>query len=153
MTGEINVRRCAAIFAGPALMAVPFSASASGGVWCEAKDENLEFDFSAGASRDGAGWWFGIQGNVVTKVDKLPADLARLSITNETIPQRWTDRDSVRLQIEKLGDERQNFASVRLTVTTVALEEATYKGAYLLDIRLPDGTEVTKDGIVSCSAD
>src|SRR6478609_1350659 len=50
---------------------VPSRAAASGGVWCEAKDDNLAFDFSAGQSRDGAGWWFGIQGSVVSKVDKL----------------------------------------------------------------------------------
>ena len=153
MRRENKVTRVAAFLAGLGLMLTPLSASASGGVWCEAKDENLAFDFSAGFSRDGAGWWFGIQGNVVSKVDRLPADLAKFAITSETIPERWLDRDSVRLQIEKTGDERQNFASVRLTVSTVALEEAAYKGAYLLDVRLPDGSEVTRDGIVSCSAE
>lgn len=147
------MRRLAAISFGLASMLVPLSASASGGVWCEARDENLEFDFSAGQSRDGGGWWFGIQGSVVSKVDKLPADLARFPITNDTITQRWLDRDSVRLQIEKNGDESQNFAGVRLTVSTVALEELTYKGAYLLKVTLPDGSEVTRGGIVSCSAE
>lgn len=147
------MRRIAAIFAGLGLMAIPFSAFASGGVWCEAKDENLAFDFSAGQSGDAGGWWFGIQGSLVSKVDKLPADLAKFAIANENITQRWLDRDSVRLQIEKSGDERQNFASVRLTVSTVALEELTYRGAYLLNIRLPDGKEITRDGIVSCSAE
>jgi hypothetical protein len=145
--------RIAAFLVGLGLMLAPLSASASGGVWCEAKDDNLAFDFSAGQSRDGGGWWFGIQGNVVSKVDKLPADLAKFAIVSDNITQRWLDRDSVRLLIEKTGDERQNFASVRLTVSTVALEEAAYKGAYLLNIRLPDGSEVSRDGIVSCSAE
>jgi len=131
----------------------PSVAFASGGVWCKADDANLAFDFSAGQSRDGAGWWFGIEGSVISKVDKLPADLARFTITNETVTQRWVDRDSVRLQIEKTGDERQNFASVRLTVIAVALEELTYKGPYLLRIVLPDGTDITRDGSVECSAE
>ena len=135
------------------LLAVPLSASASGGVWCEADDANLKLDFSAGQSRDGSGWWFGILGSVISKVDKLPADLAKFTIQNENITERWVDRDSVRLKIEKTGSESQNIASVRLTVSTVALEEVTYKGAYLLRIRLPDGNEITKDGIVSCSAE
>lgn len=141
------------LLAGLLSLALPMSASASGGVWCKAEDGNLSFDFSAGQSRDGGGGWFGIQGKVVSKVEKLPADLAEFSIGDASLTQRWLDRDSVRLQVEKYGDESQNYASVRLTIVAVALEELTYKGPYLLRIVLPDGSDITRDGSVSCSAE
>jgi len=84
---------------------------------------------------------------------RLPPDLARFVIGRENLTEHWADRDSVRLEIEKQGDEKQNFANVRLTVMAIALEELTYKGPYLLRIQLPNGTTVTRDGSVSCSAE
>jgi hypothetical protein len=83
----------------------------------------------------------------------LPADLAKFDIKDENLTQRWLDRSDVRLEVQKVGTEKQNFASVRLTIVATALEEADYKGPYELRIRLPDGNDVTRGGIVECSAD
>jgi hypothetical protein len=146
--------KCVAVIV--ASLGLPMTAApalASGGLWCKTEDDNVKFDFSAGQSRDGAGGWFGLQGSVVSKIEELPPELARFDIKDGNLTQRWADRDSIRLEIESHGDERQNYASVRLTVIATALEELTYKGPYLLRIHLPDGTDVTRDGAVECSAE
>ena len=135
------------------LLLLPTAASATGGVWCDAKDENLSFSFKASSSRDGTGGWWGFEGYVESKIANLPPNLARFDIKDETVTERWWDRTDVRLELQKLGTEAQNFASVRLTVMAIALEEADYKGPYELRIVLPDGTDITKGGIVACSAD
>jgi hypothetical protein len=99
--------KCMAMLAaclGLCVTALP--ARASGGVMCEAADDSLAFDFSAGQSRDGAGDWFGLQGKLVSKIDHLPPDLARFVIGRENLTEHWADRDSVRLEIEKQGDEK-----------------------------------------------
>jgi hypothetical protein len=130
-----------------------FPALASGGVMCDAEDGSIKFDFSAGQSRDGAGDWFGLQGSVVSKVGKLPAGLAKFDIKRENLTEHWADRETIRLQIEQLGGEEVDYANVRLTIIATALEELTYKGPYLLRIHQADGTDITRDGSVSCSAE
>jgi len=78
--------KCMAMLAaclGLCVTALP--ARASGGVMCEAADDSLAFDFSAGQSRDGAGDWFGLQGKLVSKIDHLPPDLAGAEIECQAI--------------------------------------------------------------------
>ena len=135
------------------VLLAPSAASASGGVWCDAKDVNVEFHFQASSSRDGTGGWWGIEGSVETRSTALPAELARFDIKDENLTQRWFGRNDVRLELQKLGNESQNFASVRLTIVATALEEAVYKGPYELRILLPDGNTITKGGNVDCSAE
>lgn len=135
------------------LCASPLPAFATGGVWCDVEDQNVKFHVKASQARDGTGGWWGIEGSVESLDTALPRDLAKFNIKDENITERWWDRDSVRLLVQKSGEDSQNFASVRITVVAVALEEATYKGAYMLQIELPDGTDITRDGSVACSAD
>lgn len=149
----VNMKRFANIVLGFGLSAAPLTATAAGGVWCDAKDANVEFHVKASQSHDGTGGWWGIEGSVQTRVSSLPADLAKFDIKDENLTQRWLDRSDVRLEVQKVGTEKQNFASVRLTIVATALEEADYKGPYELRIRLPDGNDVTRGGIVECSAD
>jgi hypothetical protein len=153
LTGAITMTRHVAIFLTLCAMAIPHAASATGGVWCDAQDANLSFHYDSSSSRDGTGGWWGIKGHVESRIPGLPADLAKFEIKDENVTQRWLDRNDVRLELQKVGTEKQNFASVRLTITAIALEEADYKGPYELDIRMPDGTAVTKGGYVACSAD
>lgn len=135
------------------LCASPLPAFATGGVWCDVEDQNVKFHVKASQARDGTGGWWGIEGSVESLGTALPLDLVKFDIKDENITERWWDRDSVRLLVQKSGVDSQNFASVRITVVAVALEEATYKGAYMLQIVLPDGTDITRDGSVACSAD
>ena len=135
------------------VLAMPINASASGGVWCDVEDQNVKFHIKASQARDGTGGWWGIEGSLESMGTGLPRDLATFEIKDANLTELWWDRDSVRLLVQKSGDESQNFASARFTLVAVALEEAAYKGAYLLKIVLPDGSSVTRDGSVACSAE
>ena len=148
-----TIKHFASGLLGLSLLAAPVAASATGGVWCDAKDDNLSFSFKASSSRDGTGGWWGFEGSLESKIAGLPANLAKFDIKDKNLTERWWDRTDVRLIVQQVGTEAQNFASVRLTVMAIALEEADYKGPYELRILMPDGSDVTKGGIVTCSAD
>ncbi|MBX9454911.1 MAG: hypothetical protein KL863_02135 [Rhizobium sp.] len=136
-----------------ALLALPGTASAAGGTWCDAKDANLTFHFKASHSRDGTGPWFGIEGDVTVRFGKLPKHLRKFTIKDDSLTQRWAGPEGVLLQVQKYDAEP--FRSVILTVTTRLIEEATYQGTYELRITADSGDEayVTRTGKVSCSAD
>lgn len=131
----------------------PTGAYAASGVWCDAEDGNLVFHFQAASSRDGTGDWFDITGSLELKGTYLPANLAKVNITASNLSEHWWDDKDVRLKIDKIGTEAQNFAAVQLTSIANAVEEADYRGRYDLRITQTDGTIVHKDGAVTCSGD
>lgn len=136
------------------LAATPLSALATGGVWCDADDTNLAFHFSAASSRDGTGGWFNIAGSLKVKSSgALPANLAEFKIGDTALSERWWDDKDVRLKIDQIGTEAQNFASVQLVVISKSVEEEDYRGTYDLRLTLPDGTIHHENGAVACSAD
>jgi hypothetical protein len=142
----------AAIF-GAGLFATPLHAFATGGVWCDVEDNNMKFHFKASQARDGTGGWWGIEGAVESLATTLPNDIAKFTIKNENLTERWWDGDDVRLIVQKNNADSEKWASVRVTVLAKAYEEATYRGPYTLEIWNADGSDVTRTGVVECSAD
>ena len=135
-----------------ALCALPALAHATGGTWCDAEDENLNFHFKTVHSRDGTGAWFGIEGELTTKFGKLPKHLASFQIKDKNLTQRWVGREGVLLEVQKYDAEP--FQSVMLTVSTRPVEDS-YEGTYELRITADgdDAAFITKTGKVTCSGD
>jgi hypothetical protein len=134
-------------------VSMPALAHATGGVWCDAEDENVSFHFKAVSSRDGTGGWFDIEGRVETKFGKLPKHLAKFEIKDKNLTERWWGREGVLLNVQKYDAEP--FAAVMMTVVTKPVDDGVYEGTYELRITADGGDEayVTKDGKVSCGAD
>ena len=145
--------RIALLLLATVLVAMPVTASATGGTWCDAEDNNISFHFKTAHSRDGTGGWFGIEGQLTTRFGKLPKHLAAFPIRDENLTQRWAGREGVLLEVQKYDAEP--FRSVMLTVSTKPVEEATYEGTYELRITADGGDEayVTRSGKVTCSGD
>jgi len=145
------LRRAAAALA---VLAAPTVVHATGGTWCDAEDGNVSFHFKTVHSRDGTGAWFGIEGHLTTKFGTLPKHLATFAIKDENLTQRWVGREGVLLEVQKYDAEP--FRSVKLTVSTRSVEEATYEGTYELRITADDDDAeayVTRSGKVACSGD
>ena len=142
-----------AFFAIFLCLALPGIASAMGGTWCDAEDENVRFHFKAAHSRDGTGAWFGVEGHVETRFGRLPSHLRKFRIKDENLTQRWVGREGVLLQIQKY--DADPFAAVMLTVSTRPVDEAVYEGTYELRITASAGDEayIVRKGKVSCSGD
>jgi len=142
-----------AILAALLCLALPGTASATGGTWCDAEDENVRFHFKAAHSRDGTGAWFGIEGHVETRFGRLPSHLRKFQITDANLTQRWVGPEGVLLQVQKY--DADPFAAVMLTVSTKPVDEAVYEGTYELRITAGDGDDahVVRKGKVSCSGD
>lgn len=141
----------AAVAFGLVPMLAPSLASATGGVWCDAKDKNLSFHFESSSSRDGTGGWWGIGGKLEIKSSGLPSHLAVFDIKDENLTQRWWDGHDVRLEIQKYDSDP--FARVRLTLMTTSVDEGLYNGKYDLDMTLVDGTYIQLTGAMVCDAD
>ena len=135
-----------------ACVAMPVSAHATGGVWCDATDEKVDFHFKASIARDGTGGWWGIEGKLVTKLGKLPTHLSRFDIKETNLTQRWLGRDNILLEIQAYDSEP--FATVMLTVESKLVEDS-FAGMYTL--RISDATAesgyVTVTDSVACGAD
>jgi len=131
----------------------PAGAYAASGVWCDAEDGNLVFHFQAASSRDGTGDWFNITGSLELRGSGVPADLAKFTIADANLSEHWWDDKDVRLKIDKIGTEAENFAAVQLTSIAATDGEDSYLGRYDLRLTQPDGTIIHKDGAVTCSAD
>jgi hypothetical protein len=153
MLGRMKTMNLKIAVATLALVALPVSASATGGTWCDAEDDNVSFHFKTAHSRDGTGGWFGIEGQLTTKFGKLPKHLATFPIRDENLTQRWVGREGVLLEVQKYDAE--SFRSVMLTVSTRPVEEATYEGTYELRITVDGSDEayVTRSGKVTCGGD
>jgi hypothetical protein len=151
--GGLTVRSAASLALASAFMAAPAAAFATGGVWCDVKDANVEMHFKASMSRDGTGGWWGIEGNLKTQVDDLPPHLADFAITDERLTQRWLGREGVFLEIQKF--DADPAISVMLSVVAKPVDEGSYRGRY--ELRIADERSraafATWEGDVSCGAD
>ena len=103
LRGTRNMMRAAAMFLGLGVLAMPLTASATGGVWCDTNDKNVEFHFKASQARDGTGGWWGFEGFVASKIAGLPANLAKFDVKDENLTARWWDRTVVKLELQQVG--------------------------------------------------
>lgn len=155
MLGGLTMRQWRQRALGPALALalLPSVASATGGVWCDIRDRNVELGFKASMSRDGTGGWWGIEGHLRTRVEKLPRHLAKFEIKDENLTQRWLGRDGVFLEIQKF--DADPAVSVMLSIIARPVDEGSYKGRY--ELRIADERSraafVTHEGDVSCGGD
>ena len=135
-----------------ALIAAMAPASASGGLWCNAKDLNLEFHVETGVSRGVGGGFFNLRGSLDIAMQGVPEDLRKLSLDNALV-HSWLDGDEAKLQFYFERAEG-DFASVDFVVETKVIEEGAYAGEYLLTaFASPHSEPLSAQGRVDCGAE
>ena len=141
-----------AVVAFAALFAAAAPAAASGGLWCDAEDQSLEFHAETGVSRGVGGGFFNLRGSLDIAKQGVPEDLRKLSLDNALV-HSWLDGDEAKLQFYF---ERQegDFASVDFVVETKVIEEGAYAGEYLLTVfASPHSEPLSVQGHVACGAE
>ena len=135
-----------------ALIAAAAPAAASGGLWCDAKDQSLEFHVETGVSRGVGGGFFNLRGSLDIAIRGVPEDLRKLSLDNALV-HSWLDGDEAKLQFYFERAEG-DFASVDFVVETRVIEEGAYAGEYLLTVfASPHAEPLSAQGTVSCGAE
>jgi hypothetical protein len=141
------------------LACLPVKAFATGGLDCEIGDANLDFHYEALFSYSANSPLFQSKGEFAAKRPETYPALKKLDASSLHLIQQWYEDKDLRLQFyaETNGD-KVPFASVKLTIQTVAAEdEVSYAGTYRLEIQpaVIDGQDseiVRREGVVSCSA-
>jgi len=139
-----------------AFLAAAAPAVASGGIGCEATDQNLSFQTDIGMTR-GSGGFFSIRTALDVALPGIPDDLRKLSLENALL-HSWVDGDEIKLHFYV---ERQEgpFASLDFVIETTMMEEGDYRGGYVLtvyeaqDDMAPDSGRWTAEGGIDCMAE
>ena len=131
---------------------------ASGGLWCDAKDEALEFGVSGGLERGPGADLFNFEGNLHIHLETVPKAARDFSFGDADVSQRWLDDKALKLQLfrEQMSGPCDY---VNLVIETKAIDEGVYAGTYVLTVALPTaargGEEATVEarGTVKCGAE
>jgi len=133
------------------MLAGGLPAMASGGIACDAKDDQAAIAISSAVTRGMGSPLFNFTGSLKTHLNGIGEDLRSLSYEKDNVVQWWLDGEQLNLL---LYVERQDepFGSTELSITTRAVDEGAYEGEYAVvsydaDVR----AEVT--GKISCMAE
>jgi hypothetical protein len=138
------------------LVVTPVPVAASGGIGCEAKDQNLAFDTQIGTTR-GSGGFYSIRTALDVALPGIPDDLRKLTLENALL-HSWVDGDEIKLHFY-VEREEGPFASLDFVVETTMVEEGDYRGGYVLtvyeaqDDMDPDLGRWTAEGSIDCMAE
>jgi hypothetical protein len=144
-----------------ALVCLPGSALATGGLDCSIDDANLAFDVHALFSYSGNGGLFDIGGHFQSKNPKTSVRLKAFDIKAEDLKQQWFYGTDLKLQFyAETRNETDPFASISLAIETqqVPDDELRYTGTYILTIQPEVGADGSSEdpfdlnGKISCSA-
>jgi hypothetical protein len=142
-----------------ALLALPVTASATGGLGCAIDDKNAKLDFEAIFSYSDIGGLFQIRGELNVKDARVYKTLKTFAFDGAELKQQWFRGNDLKLMIyrESEGDGVPH-ASVKLIIeaTRPADEEFGYTGRYALTIEPAvegnNSEAFTLTGDVGCSA-
>lgn len=141
------------------LASLPAKAFATGGLDCEIGDANLDFHYEALFSYSANSPLYESKGAFEAKHPKIDPALKKLDASSFRLIQQWYQDKDLKLQFyAETESEKTPFASVKLTIQTVADEdELSYAGKYRLEIQPAvvegqDSEVIVKEGDVACSA-
>ena len=142
-------------FAAALVLATATVAGATGGFFCEAKDENLTFSTSGGISHGMGGAILDYTAELEITAQVAPKAL-RNPVLDEGLVHHWLDYPELRLHFYAETTAEEEFASLDLILKTEATEDddLTYKGQYTLSIFDGATGEVfTLTGDVTCGGE
>lgn len=141
------------------LAGLPADAFATGGLDCEINDANLDFHYEALFSYSANSPLFQSRAKFEARHPKTDPALKTLDASSLRLIQQWYEDKDLKLQFyAETEGGKQPFASVKLTIRTVASDdEISYAGKYRLEIQpaVVDGQDsemIVREGDVACSA-
>ena len=147
-----------AFLAPIALLASLETAQASGGLWCDIVDHNLEFHVSA-TEPESSGYPLHLENTLQVFDTEVPKELRAFQFRQGDLRSHWHDGregGSLKLRFARLGSRDESFNVVELIIYAPRVDEGSFKGSYILYIspaRPIRGKDAIKEnGFVSCAA-
>ena len=141
-----------------AMLAIPATASATGGLGCGIDDKNLKFDFESLFSYSDIGGLFQIRGEMEIKDERVYKTLRKFALDGSELKQQWFRGNDLKLMIYRETEgSGEPFASVKLIIeaTKPPEEDFGYEGKYTLSVAAgteADNQSYTVEGKVGCTA-
>jgi hypothetical protein len=147
-----------AILAPIALLASLGMAQASGGLWCDIVDHNLEFHVSA-TEPESSGYPLRLENTLQVFDAEAPKELQDFQFRQGDLMSHWHDGregGSLKLRFARLGSGDESFNVVELIINAPRVDEGSFKGSYILRISparpIRGKDEIRENGFVSCAA-
>lgn len=139
------------------LVALPGTASATGGLGCGIDDKNAKLEFESLFSYSDIGGLFQIRGVLESKDKRTYAALQKITLEETDLKQQWFRGDDVKLMLYRETEGNGvPFASVKLIIEAnkPPEEDFGYEGKYWLTVQPAggDAEAFTVEGKVGCSA-
>jgi hypothetical protein len=135
------------------------SALATGGLWCTADDQSVQFDIRSGMTRlpgPGRGF-FNFNADLEIRQALVSKDLRRLRLNEKNLHQNWLSARELKLDLFYRGARNGRDVDVELLVETTRNKEGAYLGTYELTVLDPrvqrHGEPLELHGKTSCGAD
>ena len=141
-----------------AMLAIPATASATGGLGCGIDDKNLKFDFESLFSYSDIGGLFQIRGEMEIKDERVYKTLRKFALDGSELKQQWFRGNDLKLMIYRETEgSGEPFASVKLIIeaTKPPEEDFGYEGKYTLSVAAgteADNQSYSVEGKVGCTA-
>lgn len=140
-----------------AAAAVP--AQASGGLWCDAADENIKLEVRSGVTRGMGGPFFDFTGSLEVIAQGIPPAFTKLNLSDK-FTHTWLDGDELKLEFYHEVDAAESVDQFSLIIETEALPDTDgeYVGTYRMTSYGPplagtDEGRLERTGKVTCGAD
>src|SRR5262245_12517196 len=100
------------------LLSAVTSASASGGISCNAEDQSAKFVIESGVTHGLGGPLFNFRATLEIVDKNVAKDLRRIEFSQSQVPQYWLDNKSLKLLLYYERANDKPFGSIELTIET-----------------------------------
>jgi hypothetical protein len=135
------------------------SAFATGGLWCNADDQSVQFGIRSGMTRlrgPGRGF-FNFSAELAIAQTLVSKDLRHLRMNENNLHQNWLSARELKLDLFYRGARNAHDVDVELLIETTRSKEGVYLGTYELTVVDPRvqgyGEPLDLHGKASCGAD
>jgi hypothetical protein len=135
------------------------SAFATGGLWCTADDQSVQFDIRSGMAplRGPGRGFFNFNADLEIRQALVSKDLRHLRLNEKNLHQNWLSARELKLDLFYRGARNGHDVDVELLVETTRNKEGAYLGTYELTVLDPRvqryGEPLELHGKTSCGAD
>ena len=109
------------------------SAFASGGLSCEAADENLVLAIESGVTHGLGGPFFNFKASAEVRVKETPPSLAKLNLDDRLV-HHWLDGGRLDLSFYGETEDSAPHGEVEIIVQATVQDEGSYAGEYTLSV-------------------
>ena len=140
-----------------ALAVTILPAKASGGISCDAGGTGTTVTFSGGVTRGLGSPLFSFSGEATVRDASVAPDLQRTEFELRHVAQYWLSGNELKLVLYREREGDKLHGEVTVTVETNAVDEGSFAGTYVLDVRdVPetgDTKEFRAEGAIECFAE